>query len=159
MKYFCFFAEPSTQFRPLWRLVFESWCQSYKTFYVRNLRIFVVSQSVCYWQAQLILIFGGKARSLPQSGATESCFSCVCFSFTHKRQTRLERAAKDKLSSLLRKFVNYRRKKFYNIGPGLKRRTQLRRDVRQRQLQLPLLKPSRGLYYKHIYTIISDDRK
>ncbi len=29
----------------------------------------------------------------------------------------LERPAKDKHSSLLRKFLNYGRKKFYNIGP------------------------------------------
>jgi hypothetical protein len=32
---------------------------------------------------------------------------------------RLERLAKDKRFSLLQKFVNYRRKKFYNIGPRL----------------------------------------
>jgi hypothetical protein len=32
----------------------------------------------------------------------------------------LERSARDKHSSLLRKFVNYRRKKFYNIGPWSK---------------------------------------
>ncbi len=31
-------------------------------------------------------------------------------------QTRLERVARDKHSSLLRTFVNYGRKKFYNIG-------------------------------------------
>jgi hypothetical protein len=29
----------------------------------------------------------------------------------------LERPAKDKPSSLLQKFINYGRKKFYNIGP------------------------------------------
>jgi hypothetical protein len=43
MNFLAFFAEPSTQYRPLWRLVFESWCQCYKTFYVRNLRIMVLS--------------------------------------------------------------------------------------------------------------------
>jgi hypothetical protein len=31
--------------------------------------------------------------------------------------TRLESLARDKHSSLLRKSVNYDRKKFYNIGP------------------------------------------
>jgi len=30
----------------------------------------------------------------------------------------MERSARDKHSSLLRKFVNYGRKKFYNIGPS-----------------------------------------
>ncbi len=35
----------------------------------------------------------------------------------HKHQTKLERLAKNKHSSLLRKFVNYEEKKFYNIGP------------------------------------------
>jgi hypothetical protein len=33
------------------------------------------------------------------------------------RLTRLERFATEKNSSLLKKFVNYGRKKFYNIGP------------------------------------------
>ncbi len=37
---------------------------------------------------------------------------------TNKHQTRLERLARDKHSSLSRKFVNYGRKKFYRIGPG-----------------------------------------
>ncbi len=34
-----------------------------------------------------------------------------------KYLTQLESTARDKHSSLLRKFVNYGRKKFYNIGP------------------------------------------
>ncbi len=33
-------------------------------------------------------------------------------------KTRLERLASEEHSSLLRKFVNYNRKKFYNIEPG-----------------------------------------
>ncbi len=37
---------------------------------------------------------------------------------THKHQNRLERLGKDKHSSLVRKFVNYGRKKFYSIGPS-----------------------------------------
>jgi hypothetical protein len=36
---------------------------------------------------------------------------------TRKHKTRLERLAWDKHSSLLRKLVNYGRKKFYRIGP------------------------------------------
>ncbi len=38
-------------------------------------------------------------------------------SLTHKHQTRLERLAKDKHSSLLRKSVNYGRNNFYDKGP------------------------------------------
>ncbi len=34
-----------------------------------------------------------------------------------KHKIRLERLARDKRSSLLPKFVNYVRKKFYDIGP------------------------------------------
>jgi hypothetical protein len=36
---------------------------------------------------------------------------------THKHWSRLDRLAKDKRSSLLLKFENYGRKKFYKIGP------------------------------------------
>ncbi len=36
---------------------------------------------------------------------------------TRKHKTKLERLARDKHSSLLRKFVNYGNKKFYNIDP------------------------------------------
>jgi hypothetical protein len=38
-------------------------------------------------------------------------------SWLHK--TSLERLARDKHSSLLQKFVNYGRKKFYRIVPGI----------------------------------------
>jgi hypothetical protein len=41
--------------------------------------------------------------------------------YPQKPQTRLDRLARDKHSSLLRKFVNYSRKKPYSTGPqGLK---------------------------------------
>jgi hypothetical protein len=43
------------------------------------------------------------------------CFNWVGSSLTHKHLTRLEKLARDKHSSLLLKFVNYRRKKFYII--------------------------------------------
>ncbi len=36
----------------------------------------------------------------------------------HKHYTRLERLARDKQCSLLRKYINYGRKKFYRIGPS-----------------------------------------
>jgi hypothetical protein len=39
----------------------------------------------------------------------------------HYPQTRLERLARDKHTSLLRTFVNYVRKKFYNIGARRKK--------------------------------------
>jgi hypothetical protein len=54
------------------------WCQSYKTFFFRDLLIFVLSSSVCW--------------------------------------TTLEKLARDKHSSLVRKSVKLRTKKFYNIG-------------------------------------------
>jgi hypothetical protein len=40
--------------------------------------------------------------------------------FPHKQQARLESLARDKHDSLLRKSVNYGRKKFYNFGPFAK---------------------------------------
>ncbi len=57
------------------------------------------------------------AQSLPQSGAPEKCFTRVGSGLTGKHQTRLERLAKDKHSSLLRKSVNCSRNKFYDTGP------------------------------------------
>jgi hypothetical protein len=41
-------------------------------------------------------------------------------SLTLKNQTRLERPARDKPFSFLLTFINYGRKKFYNIGPRVK---------------------------------------
>ncbi len=38
--------------------------------------------------------------------------------YSQIHRTRLEKPARDKRSSLLRTFVNYARKKFYNIGPS-----------------------------------------
>ncbi len=80
----------------------------YETFYGRNLRIFVISSIVFVLckPFQPSVMFVGKARSLPQSA-----------SLTRKHSTRLERIAIDKHSSLLRKSVNYGRKKFYSTGP------------------------------------------
>ncbi len=47
----------------------------YETFNGCNLRIFVISQSVCPCKLfHPSLMFVGKARSLPQTGATERCF-------------------------------------------------------------------------------------
>ncbi len=63
------------------------------------------------------LMFVGKARSLPQSGAHERCITLVGSVLNHNNQTRLERPARDQHSSLLRTFVNYGRKKVYNTEP------------------------------------------
>ncbi len=94
--------------------------QSYKTFYIRKLRIFVISQSVCPWQAfpvqSDVLMFVDNSRSLHQSGAPEWYFTQVGSCHTRKHQTRLERLARDKHSSLLQKSINYGRKKIYRIG-------------------------------------------
>ncbi len=63
------------------------------------------------------LMFVGKASCLPLSGGHEGYFTQVGSGLTCKHYTRLEKFASDKHSSLLRKFVNYGRKKFYNIDP------------------------------------------
>ncbi len=80
--------------------------------------MFVMSQIVCPWQgfpAESNIC--GLQLELPQSGAPERCFTQVVSILTHKHQTKLERSARDKHSSLLRTFVKYNHKKFYNIGP------------------------------------------
>ncbi len=64
------------------------------------------------------LMFVGKARSLPNSGSPERFSDRVGSCCTNRPQARLERRATDKHSSLLRTFINYGRKKFYNIAPG-----------------------------------------
>ncbi len=52
----------------------------------------------------------GKDRSLPKSEASELCFTQICSGLSNIIQGQ-------KHSSLLGPFVNYGRKKFYNIGP------------------------------------------
>jgi hypothetical protein len=58
-------------------------------------------------------MFLGEARAY----LSEAPFSGQAPGLVHKHLTRLERLAKDKHLSLLGIVVNYRRKKFYNIGP------------------------------------------
>ncbi len=53
--------------------------------------------------------------------STWEVFPRVGSGLTLKKQTRLERAAGDKHSSLLWAFINYCRKKFYNIGAQVAR--------------------------------------
>ncbi len=64
------------------------------------------------------LMFIVNSRGLSYSGAPERCFTWVGSGLTCKHVTRLERLARDKHSRLLRKYVNYVRKKFYSTGPG-----------------------------------------
>ncbi len=41
------------------------------------------------------VMFGGKARSRPESGESEGCFTRVGFGLSRKLYTRLERLARD----------------------------------------------------------------
>ncbi len=93
-----------------------TWVQFYKTFYGLNLRIFVISSSVCPWQIlQPTLMLVGKSKTFP----SQEPFTCSALGqapgLAHKQQTRLDRLARDKVSSLLQKLVNYDRKKLNNI--------------------------------------------
>ncbi len=83
----------------------QTWGQWYKTFYRHKLQL---SSSVLPLASifQIILMFVGKARSLPQSGALERCFTQVGSGFTCKHQTWLEKLARDKTLQLS-----------HNIGP------------------------------------------
>jgi hypothetical protein len=88
--------------------------QSNETFYERKSRIFVMGKPF-----QLSILFVGKARSLlPLTEAPQRCFtSWVGSCLTCKHNTILERLVREEYFSLLRKFVTYSRKTFYNIGP------------------------------------------
>jgi hypothetical protein len=62
-------------------------------------------------------MFVSKARGLPYRGATEVCFTRVGFGLICKQYTFLEWLATHKDYNLVQTFVNYGRKRFYNIGP------------------------------------------
>ncbi len=107
---------PWQAFPPTLMLVVEARAQCYKTFYGRKLRLFIISQSVVPGNPfQSSLMFEGKAGAYPN----ETPFRCSTLGYTpgfiHKHQTRQEKIGKGKHSSLLRKFIHYGRKKFYNI--------------------------------------------
>ncbi len=75
--------------------------------------MFLIRQSICPWKPFLAQSnVCGKARSLPQSGTPEMCFTRVNSSLACRHQTRLERPARYKHSSLLRTIVNYGCKQF-----------------------------------------------
>ncbi len=69
------------------------------------------------WPFHDSLMFVGKARSLPCSGAPERCFALVSSYLTCKHWTILERPARASTLTYSKKIIKYGRKKFYNIGP------------------------------------------
>ncbi len=112
------------------------WRQCYKTFFVRNLRIFVQIYSVC--QTRLEELSRDKHSSLLQKfvnyrqikfyniGPWRQCYKTffvrnlrIFVQIYSVCQTKLEELSRNKHSSLLQKFINYRQMKFYNIGPCL----------------------------------------
>ncbi len=90
--------------------------QFYKTFYVRNFRIFVISWSVCQWQA-----FTAQSNVCGQSQELILELSPIEMLHSGRLQPypQAERLAKEKPSRLLQKFANYGHKPFYNIGPKI----------------------------------------
>jgi len=64
------------------------------------------------------LMFVSKAGAyLNEAPLRCSTLGCAP-SLTHQHETKLERPARDKHSSLLDTFVNYRCKRFMTLGPG-----------------------------------------
>ncbi len=63
------------------------------------------------------LMFVGKAKAYARVEQLKCTSLVLGPGLSYKHWTRLERLVRDKHSSLLRKFVNYDRKEFYNIGP------------------------------------------
>ncbi len=61
------------------------------------------------------LMVVGKARAYPRGQHLKRCSTWVGSNLTHKHYTKLEKLATNKYSSLLRRFINYSHKKFYNI--------------------------------------------
>ncbi len=59
-----------------------------------------------------------SSEDAPEYFGTKDTLSLKNENIMCDNQTRLERLATDKHSSLLRKFVNYGCKKFYRISPG-----------------------------------------
>ncbi len=64
------------------------------------------------------LMFAGKAEAY----LSEVTLRCSTLGetpgFTHKHQTRLEKLARDKYTTLLQTFINYGQKSFITFGPG-----------------------------------------
>ncbi len=76
-------------FKMLQKYLKVIWAQCYKTFYVRNLRMFLISQYVCLWQAL-------PAQSNVYRNGQEPTFECttgIGSGFTRKNQTKLGKLA------------------------------------------------------------------
>ncbi len=101
-------------------------------------------------------MFVGKARSLPYSAAPESYATWGGSGLTYKPYTRLERLAREKHSSFLRKFVNYGRKKFNNIGP---RRWSIWRSWRRWRNLRREIKTGNGNKRRDLKTILIETRE
>ncbi len=67
-----------------------------------------------------LVLFVDKARSQSQSGAPERCFTWVGSGITSQTLEKVGKACYGANTSLLRTFVNYNFKQFYDIGPGWK---------------------------------------
>ncbi len=81
-----------------------------------NLLMFIISQSVHPQTAfPKLSNVVGKARSLPQSGPSERFFTQVGYNLTCKRRLDWMSFSRDKHSSLLQTFLNYRYKNLYTI--------------------------------------------
>ncbi len=68
----------------------------------------------------LSLIFVGMATSLPWSGELERCFTRVSSSLTGKHQTRLERPAMNKHTSLMGPLISRKENKVLRMHKNIK---------------------------------------
>ncbi len=78
----------------------------------------VIYKCECRYPTTLV---SGKA-----CGDKHRCFTWVGPGLALKHWTRLEKLARDKHSSLLRKYLNYGRNKFYSTGPRCQPKTILK---------------------------------
>ncbi len=99
------------------------WCnlaQCYATFYARNLRMFVISQSVRPCQAFLLsLMFVSKIRAYLSETSFGGSTHGQAPGLTHKYQSRLERPQQQTFQ-LIQIINNTAVKSFIKLGPGSK---------------------------------------
>ncbi len=110
---------PRKVFQPSLIFVVSTRAQCYHIFYVGNSQMFVIRQSVCLWLAfksQSNVCGSGQEEPTLES-STGKVLHYDRLSLTRKHQTKLERLARGKHSSLLRIIVNYR-SSFITLGSG-----------------------------------------
>ncbi len=92
--------------------------QCYKTFYVRNLRIFVINYCLSLASiSRLVLMFASKAGASPRvKYLSKGKLQGRLLGFVNTSSQTGESCERQH-SSLLRTFVNYGSKEFYNNGP------------------------------------------